>query len=130
MRAHLHLTAFLLALSGAMLLALALLAGPLSNAAATSLITAGSEDGALAAALIQWTGRTVAIGGVVLGLPALLCAWGIVRRKAWARWLGIFLAALAVVQIPIGTLAGGYILWVLLSRRFEPWFDDPAATKA
>jgi hypothetical protein len=69
------------------------------------------------------TGRAVAIGAGILALPSLVCGWGLLRRRGWARWLGICLAAVAVVAIPVGTIVGGYVLWVLLSERFEPWFD-------
>ena len=104
----------------------AVLAPPLSTAAASAVAASGDDGADVSAALIAWTGRAITIGGAVLVLPSLVCGWGLLRRRRWARWLGILLAAVAVVQIPIGTIAGGYVLWVLLSERFEPWFDEQA----
>ena len=124
MRAHLQFTAFLFFLGGALFAAAALLAPSLFTATATAIAESGEEGADVGAALVAWTGRTVAVGGAVLAVPSLLCGWGILRRHSWSRWLGIFLAALAVVQVPIGTIVGGYILWVLLSARFEPWFEE------
>jgi hypothetical protein len=115
MRAHLHFTAFLFLLSGAVFALAAVTAPSLFTATATALAQSGEEGAEVGAALVAWMGRTVTIGGAVLALPSLLCGWGLLRRSPWARWLGILLAALAVVQVPIGTIVGGYILWVLLA---------------
>jgi hypothetical protein len=123
MRAHLHFTALLFILIGAVFGLAAVLAPSLFSATAEAVAQSGEEGADVGAALIAWTGRTVAIGGAVLSLPSLVCGWGLVRRRTWSRWLGIFLAALAVVQVPVGTIVGGYILWVLLSARFESWFE-------
>jgi hypothetical protein len=123
MRAHLHFTAFLFVLIGAVFALAAVLAPSLFSATAQAMAESGEEGADVGAALMAWTGRTVAIGGAVLSLPSLVCGWGLLRRRAWSRWLGIFLAALAVVQVPVGTIVGGYILWVLLSARFESWFE-------
>jgi hypothetical protein len=106
MRAHLHFTAFLFVLIGAVFALAAVLAPSLFSATAQAMAESGEEGADVGAALMAWTGRTVAIGGAVLSLPSLVCGWG-----------------LAVVQVPVGTIVGGYILWVLLSARFESWFE-------
>lgn len=103
----------------------ALLAPTLSTAAADAVASSGEEGADIGAALIAWTGRAISIAGFILCVPSLLCGWGLLRHHSWARWLGILLAAIAVVQIPVGTILGGYLLWVLLSTRSEPWFDGP-----
>lgn len=123
MRAHLHLAAALFFLAGAIFAAAAILAPSLFTAAASTIAETGDEGADIGASLVALTGRAVAIGGAVLALPSLVCGWGIVRRRRWSRWLGIFLAAVAVVQVPVGTIFGGYVLWVLLSARFEAWFE-------
>lgn len=123
MRTHLHLTAALFILAGVFFAAAAIVAPSLFTAAASAVAESGEDGADVGAVLVALTGRAVAIGGAVLALPSLLCGWGIWRRRAWARWLGIFLAALAVVQVPVGTIFGGYTLWVLLSARFEGWFE-------
>lgn len=69
------------------------------------------------------TGRFLAIGAAILALPSLVTGWGVWTRRRWARLVGTALAAVLVVQVPVGTVIGAYLLWVLLSRRSEPWFD-------
>lgn len=123
MRTHLRLTASLFYLAGALLLVAALVGPSFTAAAARALTESGEEGAEVGAALLVWTGRAMAIGGAVLSLPSLACGWGLMRRRRWSRWLGIFLAALAVIQIPVGTIVGGYVLWVLLTARFEAWFE-------
>jgi hypothetical protein len=123
MRAHLRFTAALFLLAGAFFAVAAVLAPSLFTAAASAIADAGDEGADIGAFVIAYTGRAVAIGGAVLAVPSLVCGWGLLRRRPWSRWLGILLAALAVVQFPVGTMLGGYVLWVLLSERFEGWFE-------
>lgn len=130
MRTHLHLSATLFFLAGAFFAGAALLAPSLFNAAASAMAASGDDAADIGVALIAWTGRTVAIGGAILALPSLVCGWGLVRHRPWSRWLGILLAAVAVVQVPVGTIVGGYVLWVLLSARFEAWFEPGAESEA
>ena len=74
--------------------------------------------------------RYFAVGGVsfgfllVAGLVVLnvAAAVGLLRLREWARWLAIGLAALGLILIPVGTIAGGLILWYLLSDRAKPAF--------
>lgn len=124
MRTHLHLTAALFVVAGLIFAAAALISPSIFAAAAASADASG-EDGAVAAALLHLTGRTVTIGGALLAGPSLICGWGVLRHRRWARWLAILLASIALVYVPIGTVVGGYVLWVMLSERFEPWFDGP-----
>lgn len=130
MRVHFRIIASFFLIAGIVGAAMAVFAPALFSAAATT-VAETREDGAdLGAAVLTLTGRGLAIAGAVFTLPCLLCSRGLIRRKPWSRWLGIFLAALIVMQLPIGTLIGGYILWVLLSRRFEPWFEPAVVSSA
>jgi hypothetical protein len=47
-------------------------------------------------------------GGICLGL-------GLMRRRPWARTVGIALGILALFHVPMGTALGIYTLWVLLA---------------
>ena len=125
MQAHIRVTIFVFVLFGALAIVTAIVAPRLSATAAATLATSGEDGADLGAELIAWTGRALAITAAILAPPSLLCAWGLRRRRNWARWLGIFLGALAIVQVPVGTFLGAYVLWVLLSERFEPWFEPP-----
>jgi uncharacterized membrane protein (DUF2068 family) len=123
MRTHLRLTAALFFLAGLLFAAMALLSPFLFAAAANSAIDEGDDGAALASAVLQLTGRALAIGGAVFAVPSAVCGWGLLRRRPWSRWLAILLAAIAVVQFPVGTVIGGYVLWVMLSAQSEPWFE-------
>jgi len=123
MRTHLRIIAAFFFLAGLVCTATALLAPSIFAEVATAVGESGEEGAELGATMLTLTGRGLAIAGAVFALPCLVCSWGLIRRRPWSRWIGIFLAALMVTQVPIGTAIGGYVLWVLLSRRSEPWFE-------
>jgi hypothetical protein len=60
--------------------------------------------------------------GVVSAL-GLIAAIGLLSYRPWARILTIVIAAISCLNIPIGTLAGVYSIWVMLQddtiRLFE-----------
>jgi len=72
------------------------------------------------------------LGGVVaaffglLSVPTLLAGFGLLRRKRWARTLGMVLAAIELFQIPVGTVLGGYSLFVLAQQRTREFFERSA----
>lgn len=55
----------------------------------------------------------------ILSLPSLLAGWGLLNYKPWARIVVIVLSVLNLVNIPIGTLIGGYSLWVMLNDETQ-----------
>ena len=127
MRAHLYITAAIFLLAGALLAGAALLAPSQFKQAADTVAASGDEEAAIGAAVLGITGRAITVAGAVLSLPCLICGAAILARRGWARWIGIPLAAVALVQVPVGTVIGAYLMWVFLATRFEPWFDrDPA----
>ncbi len=71
------------------------------------------------------------IGGVVAGvfgllsLPTLAAGFGLLRRKRWARTLGMVLGAVQLFQVPVGTILGGYSLFVLAQQRTRDYFERP-----
>ena len=84
--------------------------------------TADPEEAALAIPIIGLTGTALVGMLLVLSLPGLITGFGLLSFKPWARILGIVLAILQLVNIPIGTLLGLYALWVLLNRDTERLF--------
>jgi hypothetical protein len=58
----------------------------------------------------------------VLSLPSIIAGAGLLRRKSWARILSLILAALDLVNVPVGTLLGVYTIWVLLQDQTEELF--------
>ena len=62
------------------------------------------------------------VGWFFLGLsvfyfvPGFLGGWGLLKQRGWARALIIIESVLYLPLFPIGTVLGGYSLWVLFSR--------------
>ena len=92
--------------------------------------TADPEEAALALPILGLTGVALVGMLLVLSLPGLITGFGLLSYKPWARILGIVLAILQLVNIPIGTLLGIYALWVLLNKDTERLFTGalPPAT--
>lgn len=75
---------------------------------------------------------------VLLGAVDLAAAVGLLRLRPWGRVLAIVLAALGILAFPIGTIAGGLIIWYLLSDEAKQAFgvapppvpDSPAGLEA
>jgi len=53
----------------------------------------------------------------VLGLPQFIGGLGLLGRKTWARYVLMVTSALSLFGFPIGTLLGGYSLWVLTNNE-------------
>ena len=121
MRDHLKILGWLYAGSGAVVLLVAAVLGTLFGIAG---VVAGSADGG---ALIGGIGLVFAIFIAALGLPSLICGWGLLNYKPWARVLGIILSALQLANFPVGTALGGYGLWVLLNDETKRMLEagDP-----
>lgn len=123
MRAHLYVAAVLFLLSGVLLAGAAFSAPILFDSAASSIADGGGKDAVLGATALRATGQAVTLAAGIFALPCLICGAAMLTRRGWVRWPGIALAATALVFFPLGTLAGAYVLWVLLARRFEWWFE-------
>jgi hypothetical protein len=114
MRDHLKILGWLYAVTGGLMLLLAVVLGTVFGVAGA--VVGGAEGGALIGGL----GFAFAVFIGALSLPSLICGWGLLNYKPWARVLGIVLSALQIANVPVGTLIGGFGLWVLLndeSRR-------------
>jgi hypothetical protein len=110
MRDHLKILGWLYAASGGVTLLVAAVIGTLLGAVGV----------ASAAAAVGIVGFVVALIVGVIALPSLICGWGLLNYKPWARTLGIVLSVLQLPSFPVGTALGAYGLWVLLndeSRR-------------
>lgn len=77
----------------------------------------------------QATGILFAVAAVagifmaVLALPGLLAGIGILKRKNWGRVLGIVISFLNLLNVPLGTIIGGYSLWVLFQESAATYFE-------
>ena len=61
---------------------------------------------------------------LVLSLPGIIAGVGLLKLRPWARIVTVILSALNLMNIPIGTLVGGYGLWVMLSAETEKLFSS------
>ena len=77
-----------------------------------------------AAAIVTFVASAVALFFVVLSIPGIVGGIGVLRRQRWARILVIVLAAISLVNFPIGTALGIYSLWVLLQRETQELFGS------
>jgi hypothetical protein len=88
-----------------------------------AMIGASQEsDAAIGVAVIGLTGIAVTIYLVVTSVASVLCGWGLLQRRRWARILGIVLSAVSLINFPIGTALGIYGLWVLFNKQTEAMF--------
>ncbi len=78
-----------------------------------------SGSGALsgdAGAFAITTGIAGIIGTIliVLAIPAFIVGFGLLRRHDWSRVLTIIMSIIYLFSVPIGTIIGGYSLWVMM----------------
>jgi hypothetical protein len=114
MRDHLKILGWLYTASGAVVLLLALVFATMFGA--VGVLAGSASEGAVLGGI----GLVVAIFIAALAIPSLICGWGLLNYKPWARTLGIILSVFQLASFPMGTMLGGYGLWVLLnddSRR-------------
>jgi len=73
---------------------------------------------------------TSIVGTVIAGfltfvsLPGIIGGFGLLQHRSWAKILLMIIACIELIEIPVGTLIGGYSLWVLLNDETEKIFAD------
>lgn len=86
----------------------------------TVLIGVGALSGEAGAfATLSIIGTVVALFISVLSVPNLLLAYGLFKRKPWARLGGFILGFLNLFNAPLGTILGVYTFWVLLQDESQ-----------
>jgi hypothetical protein len=68
-------------------------------------------------------GSASAIFMILVALPGLVAGWGILNQKTWSRMAGIVVGILELAIIPVGTMIGGYTLWVLTDKKSADYFE-------
>lgn len=128
MATHVKITAILFLIFGGLLTLGAAFSSVLFGGLAFLVGTSRDSGAPLGAALMGVTGLALTIILLLFSVPSIICGWGLLRHRRWARLLGIALAAIALLRVPIGTIFGAYALWVLFSKRTEPLFDGSAGS--
>jgi hypothetical protein len=85
-------------------------------------VNADAHDAAIALPIIGLAGMALVAFMVAISLPGLIAGIGILKLQPWARILGIIVAVVNLIHIPIGTAVGIYGLWVLLNKDSERLF--------
>jgi hypothetical protein len=121
------LGAVYIALSGILLCLALFLALAVGTASAIVGQAADPNDAAVALPIIGIAGTALVVFLAAVSLPGLIAGIGLLKRRPWARILGIIVAILSLVNIPIGTIVGIYGLWVLFSSETEQILSESPA---
>ena len=80
------------------------------------------ENAGIPLAILGLTGMALVTILVVTSVASIICGYGLLKRRRWARIFGIVLAAVELINFPIGTALGAYALWVLFNKETEAMF--------
>jgi hypothetical protein len=122
---HVKVLAYLHIAFGAILIFFGLLALLLFGGLAG---IAGRSDDIFVVPVLRGLGGAVFVVMLLLGLPEIIAAWGLLNFRPWARVLTIILSAIHLMNVPLGTALGVYGLWVLLSRDGQQLFETRIRT--
>lgn len=122
MATHVKVIAVLFILGGVLLL-LGAFFTPLVLGTLAAVVGASNEEGAaVGAAVLGFTGAALSVMLGLMALPSLICGWGLLTFRGWARILAIVLAAIALTNFPLGTAFGVYALVILFRKDTEALF--------
>jgi hypothetical protein len=122
MTTHVKVLAVLGLVCGALGLAGALFSSIFFGVLATLIGASHDEHATIGLAVLGLTGLAFTTYLIVTSAVSLLCGWGLLKRRRWARILGIILAAVSLIEFPLGTVVGAYALWVLFNKKTEEMF--------
>ncbi|NIA29409.1 MAG: hypothetical protein GWP06_05775 [Actinobacteria bacterium] len=86
-------------------------------------IFANTQGGEEALPILAIIGLFVAGLLTVLSIPEILAGIGILKFKQWGKILGLVVAALNLLDIPVGTALAIYSFWVLLKDESQELFS-------
>jgi hypothetical protein len=55
----------------------------------------------------------------IFALPSFVAAYAVLKRKSWARIMGIIAAVLSAMSVPVGTAACIYALWFFFGENWK-----------
>ena len=66
---------------------------------------------------------------LLFGIPPVVAGYGMLKRKSWARVMGIISACLTALSFPLGTALCVYSMWFLFGEgeKFYRGYDAPPA---
>ena len=114
---------------GILFIALGVLALLVGCLALTGLIGGGLISGEQEA-IIATSGVAIFVVCILalFSLPSIIGGIGLLKYHSWARILVLIMAVLNILNFPIGTVIGGYALWVLLNENTIKLFKTGGIT--
>lgn len=79
----------------------------------SGLLAVWTEGEALPLVILAPIAVLVALFVAVLTVPKIVGGIGLLKGKPWARMLVLVMAAIGLLNIPVGTAVGIYTFWVL-----------------
>ena len=70
-----------------------------------------------AAIVLRIIGTIAVTFTLVTGIPEIIGGWGLLKKFSWSRILVIIMAAVNVIDFPLGTALGIYGFWVLFKEE-------------
>jgi hypothetical protein len=126
MAIHVKIIAVLFVIAGVLMIVGGVF-GSLFAGLLASIVGASGEDGSgVAAVLLGFGGVALMLALVFFAIPSLICGWGLLKLRGWARILAIILAAIGLLKFPVGTLFGIYVLVVMFRKDTEALFARTA----
>ena len=83
-------------------------------------LLSGDQD---AMAITSVVGTAIAGVLTLFALPGIIGGIGLLKLKLWARYVVLVLAVFDLFVIPVGTLVGGYSIWVLMQDEAVKMFS-------
>lgn len=80
-------------------------------------------DDPTAAKVLGIVGTPLVVLFLLFGGAMIAGGVGLLSCKPWARILTLVMAAIGLLNIPIGTLKGVYIIWVLVQAETVSFFE-------
>jgi hypothetical protein len=80
------------------------------------------SDDQQAFAILTLIGSVIAIVMAVFSVPGIIGGIWLMKRKEWARILVLILGFVNLLNIPFGTILGGYTIWALLNTEMVKLF--------
>jgi len=81
-----------------------------------------------AMAILGIVGTTVGVFLAALSAPGIAAGIGLLKRKSWGRFLSMVVGVLGLLNFPVGTLIGIYMLWVLMQDSAAEYFGGYTMT--
>jgi hypothetical protein len=122
MQTHVKVLAILFIIVGAMGVVGALLSSMILSVLAGFVGRSGEEGAVIGSTFLGLSGVLLAVVMLLMAVPSILCGWGMLKLRPWARILGIILSAISLIRFPFLTLLGIYGLWVLFRKDTEALF--------